>query len=195
MAVDLFHFCNEITWLVERYIVSRESKTHLTGTFDAVPINQSKILTDFVGERNLSHLLHFKYTSDAFFILLIMSKCFLVAVQQQQNFFVQERLYIKEFLILRSKFAKLTFSYLENKRNVTLIEWVKKLGFSFLQCHVKAYSVYDFSPVLTESPPSPPLQHPETSQVMILKLSDFKDTSLRQILQVIPVCCIEVLPW
>ena len=31
-------------------------------------------------------------------------------------------------------------------------------------------------------------RHPETPQAIKLKLSDFKDTSLRNILQVIPVC-------
>ena len=38
--------------------------------------------------------------------------------------------------------------------------------------------------------------HPETTQAMKLKLSDFKDTCLRHILQVIPGRYIfEVLPW
>ena len=36
-------------------------------------------------------------------------------------------------------------------------------------------------------PPPRVFRHPETPQAVKLKLSDFKDTSLRRILQVIPV--------
>ena len=61
---------------------------------------------------------------------------------------------------------------------------------------VRLLFLYSFNPILPGGggriPPSLMFffHHPETAQAMKLKLSDFKDTCLRHILQVIPGCYI-----